>query len=197
MDYSNEIWKDITGFPGYQVSNKGRVRSFTNGAYGFRETPHLLHPGTDGHGRQFVILGPERKHRQVHRLEAIEFLPNPNNYPIVRHLDDNPKNNDISNLAWGDQRMNMEDCRRNGNLRMFTKEDIEKSSQKCRKPVKLTDPSCGDYLYFRSAREADRFIGCRERATSNAILYGYKVFGLVPEYINPDEIDEEVIYEDV
>lgn len=23
----NEIWKDITGFPGYQVSNKGRVKS--------------------------------------------------------------------------------------------------------------------------------------------------------------------------
>lgn len=36
----------------------------------------------------------------VHRLIAITWLPNPNNYPIINHKDNNPLNNRLSNLEW-------------------------------------------------------------------------------------------------
>jgi len=41
---------------------------------------------------------PETK--SVHRLVALAYIPNPNNYPIVRHLDNNKYNNHVSNLEW-------------------------------------------------------------------------------------------------
>tara|TARA_R110001632_G_scaffold40073_3_gene100184 strand:- start:1836 stop:2360 length:525 start_codon:yes stop_codon:yes gene_type:complete len=36
----------------------------------------------------------------VHRLVAEHFIPNPDNLRDVHHIDSNPKNNDVSNLAW-------------------------------------------------------------------------------------------------
>ena len=41
------------------------------------------------------------KQFRVHRLVAKAFLPNPNNYPIVMHKDNNKANPHINNLKWG------------------------------------------------------------------------------------------------
>lgn len=39
-------------------------------------------------------------HRLVHRLVAEAFIPNPNGYPIINHIDENPANNKVTNLEW-------------------------------------------------------------------------------------------------
>lgn len=44
---------------------------------------------------------------KVHRLVALCFLPNPNNLPQVNHKDENPANNNVSNLEWCDQKYNV------------------------------------------------------------------------------------------
>lgn len=36
----------------------------------------------------------------AHRLVAMAYIPNPNNYPIINHKDLNPKNNNVDNLEW-------------------------------------------------------------------------------------------------
>ncbi len=41
-----------------------------------------------------------RKKFLIHRLVAITFIPNPNNYDIVHHIDENKLNNNIKNLQW-------------------------------------------------------------------------------------------------
>jgi hypothetical protein len=42
----------------------------------------------------------------VHRLVALTYIPNPNNYPCVNHKDRNRKNNNINNLEWCTQMYN-------------------------------------------------------------------------------------------
>lgn len=66
-------------------------------------TNHELKPYITNKGYKAVDLNynGERKKALVHRLVAMTFLPNPNNYPIVMHLDDNRLNSHVSNLKWG------------------------------------------------------------------------------------------------
>lgn len=45
-----EIWKDIHNFPGYQVSNKGRVRSFLNKKHSKNNEPKIMKASDDGNG---------------------------------------------------------------------------------------------------------------------------------------------------
>ena len=95
-----EIWKDIDGFEGlYQVSNFGNVMSLN---YGNRGYAKKLTPKCNNSGRLWVELlkGGKRKCMLVHRLVALAFIPNPNNFPQINHKDENPKNNFAFNLEW-------------------------------------------------------------------------------------------------
>lgn len=117
-----EIWEDIVGYEGYyQISNLGRVLSFsrlkrTNKNF-FRETKETILPGwVNRHGylEYILTLNGGKKHR-AHVLIAKHFIPNPNNHPVVRHLNDVKLDNRLENLAWGTQKDNRADCIRNGN----------------------------------------------------------------------------------
>ena len=48
------------------------------------------------------ITYPEgQKQKRVHRLLAQTFIPNPNNYPVVLHIDSDKSNMSLDNLKWG------------------------------------------------------------------------------------------------
>ena len=49
-------------------------------------------------GYRHAILN--RKNRNVHRVIAETFIPNPNNLPCVNHKDGNKLNNSVDNLEW-------------------------------------------------------------------------------------------------
>ena len=100
---SNEIWKDIEGYEGlYQVSNKGRVKSFHGKG-------RIMKPGTHPLGYKVVPLTKdgETNTKQVHRLVAQAFIPNPENLPVINHKDENPSNNNVENLEWCTQKYNL------------------------------------------------------------------------------------------
>lgn len=108
-----ESWLDIVGFEGhYQISNLGRVRSLDRGMY-VRQDRYaqprwtnrkgkLLKPGLDGKGYPMVRLSlfGIPKQIMVHRLVALHFVANPDNSPVVNHIDANPLNSRASNLEW-------------------------------------------------------------------------------------------------
>jgi len=43
----------------------------------------------------------------LHRLLAESFIPNPNNFPEVNHINEDKTDNRIENLEWCDHRKNM------------------------------------------------------------------------------------------
>ena len=88
-----EIWKKIPDFPtNYEISNFGNVRR-----EGFDGEYTELHQ-TIVNG--IAKISCEGKQFPVHRLVALTFVPNPNNYTVVHHIDGNKRNNHSDNLDW-------------------------------------------------------------------------------------------------
>lgn len=89
-----EIWRDIVGFPTYQVSSYGRVRNLN--------TKNVL-MGGDHNGRRRVNL--HRRTRAnifyVHHLVAEAFLEDYTPRRRVLHYDEDPSNNRADNLYMG------------------------------------------------------------------------------------------------
>jgi hypothetical protein len=108
-----EIWKDISNYPCYQISNLGRVKSLPRQIkYGknhsiLREIPEtILKTRIDKGGYELVALGSKSNYKNdfknflIHRLVATAFIHNPNNLPQVNHKDGYKLNNVINNLEW-------------------------------------------------------------------------------------------------
>lgn len=55
-----------------------------------------------------------RKNKRVHRLLMEAFVPNPNNYPQINHIDGNKLNNSLENLEWCSAKHNSQEAIRLG-----------------------------------------------------------------------------------
>ena len=99
-----ESWRIIEDFPNYEVSDQGRVRSVVHkDRFGRIQGGHVLTPQPDGKGLYVhVVIRREGATlcRNVHRLVALAFIPNPHNYPEINHKDENKRNNAVNNLEW-------------------------------------------------------------------------------------------------
>ena len=93
-----EIWKDIKGFEGkYQVSNLGRVKSFAKSDVNYLKGKLMKN------GYILFNLSVSKgviSYKKGHRLVAEHFIPNPDNLPVVNHIDGDKQNNILSNLEW-------------------------------------------------------------------------------------------------
>ena len=90
------MWKQLNIADGrYYIDETGRLYNIA--------TNRELHPylGNNGYYKVDLKYNGERIRFLLHRLVAQEFCPNPNNYPIVLHLDSNPRNCHYTNLKWG------------------------------------------------------------------------------------------------
>ena len=110
----NEIWKDVPGYAGiYQVSNYGRVKSLPKSyiicnKYVVTAKEKVLKQ-RKVKGYKIIELNHKGIARRfpVHVLVAKMFIPNPNNYPEIDHIDTDRANNKFSNLRWCTHSMNM------------------------------------------------------------------------------------------
>ena len=100
-----EIWKDIEGYPNYQISTMGRVKSLGNNK---TRKDKILKSYKNNKGYLVVHLYKEGKVKgySIHRLVTSAFIPNPNNLPQVNHKDEDKTNNRVDNLEWCDNDYN-------------------------------------------------------------------------------------------
>ena len=104
-----EIWKDIEGFEGYQVSNLGNVRSLDRivvNSLGhnchYKGRYMSKHKDTKGYLRASIGSKDNLKLRPIHRLVALAFIDNPDNKPEVITLNGQPRRK----IIIGEQELN-------------------------------------------------------------------------------------------
>lgn len=139
-----EVWKNIHGYEGqYQVSNLGRVKSLDRiDARGWKRKGKIIKATANQDGYLVVGLTKNNFHKKffVHRLVAKEFIPNPNNHPIINHKDEDKSNNNLENLEWCDYKYNSnygnakEKAVSNRNYD-YSKTDYSAIAAKNRKPI--------------------------------------------------------------
>ena len=166
----DERWLPIGRFPSYWVSTLGRVYSVRSRKF--------LKPQMDSSGHFQVRLSNERETRLVfvHRLMAEAFIDNPEGCPIVRHLDDDPSNNELYNLAWGTQKDNAKDSIRN------------RSREQYYTPIVATYRPNGKRFYFSSQHEAARALGLNQGNIAHVLsgsMNNYRDWHF--EYVDKDE----------
>ena len=111
---ATEEWRDIAGVPHYQVSDRGRVRSFVKKGRNLNRIaaePHLLAPRRDNRtGRLSVSIpdgGPQTyRTRHISHLVAAAFLGTKPSGTEVAHLNGDVSDNSSSNLAYVTHREN-------------------------------------------------------------------------------------------
>lgn len=109
-----ERWRTIEGWPQYEVSDWGRVKSLGNH---FNRKEKILRPGLKTGYRMVVLCDKQPKRRRnVHIavlvLEAF-VGPRPPGY-VTRHWNDDRIDDRLVNLRWGTQSDNLDDAYRNG-----------------------------------------------------------------------------------
>jgi hypothetical protein len=128
-----EEWRVITKYPKYEVSSFGNIRNKTS----LREMSKC-----EKQGYLFVTLLHEKRNYNcsVHRLVAQTFIDNPDNKPIVVHIDNNNLNNNMANLQWDTYKIrNPENFVRKDKLKIELKEDEKWKRIKGYKKYKISN----------------------------------------------------------
>lgn len=157
-----EEWKDIKNYPGYQVSNLGRVKRISSkGLDGRLLKEKILKGGHFSNTYKFVHLARDGKCKSemIHRLVAEAFIPNPEKLPVVNHKDGNKLNNSSNNLEW---------CTQADNLKHAIDIGLVKSQCKIRRAVIVTD-SDNHKIKFDSMKDCALFFGFKRGWVHNKI----------------------------
>lgn len=114
-----EIWKPVDGFPGYFVSDHGRLRNKSLLILGGISRQK----GAPSHVKVRLRKDGKQHPRVLSRLVLTAFVgPCPEGMECC-HWDGDPTNNHLSNLRWDTRVANRADMRRHGRERIFRGEE--------------------------------------------------------------------------
>jgi hypothetical protein len=157
-----EEWRDIEGFPRYNVSNLGRVRSLIG-------KTKLLNPYLSCNNDYYSVslFSKGKRHiRLVHRLvlKAFKKNPNPGYFDRCDHINQNKRDNNINNLRWSNAVLNG----LNGNQKGFY---WRKARNKFEAAIKINGKSIylGQFKYSYNARK--RYLEARKDALNTLDRY--------------------------
>lgn len=146
-----ELWFNIPEYENYQASSNGRIRN---------KKGRILKPAKNNKGYYVVVLNG--KGLLVHRLIARTYIPNPNEYKIVNHINGIKTDNRVENLEFTTQRDNCKKAWKQGlceNVREKAYKTKRKTTIKTSKMVAQMHINGTIINVFNSIREAERQTG--------------------------------------
>lgn len=131
----------------YSIAKDGRILS--------KLTDQYVRTSIDSNGYLKVTLWKDgaRQTARVHILVAQQFIPNPDNLPVINHIDGDKTNPNYTNLEWCTQQENVQHAFRTG---LTTKTSNKKVVR-------------GDGRVYGSLTEAAKENGITKSAISKAI----------------------------
>lgn len=142
-----EEWKQIITFPNYKISNYGNVISLN---YRNTKKEKLMSINVKNDYPQInFINGKIKKSIKIHRLVALYFLDNPNNYTCINHIDGNKTNNHYSNLEWCNYSQNIKHAHKLGLNKIS---DLNIKINKEKRSLKVIDTNTN--IIYSSIKEA-------------------------------------------
>lgn len=156
--FMEETWKDIVGYGDYKISNTGRIirkgMVIQRKNYGDFYSPQeelKLSKDKDGYLKTALRKDGKRKYLRVHRLVATTFIPNPNNLPVVNHINGIKNDNRVENLEW---------CTVSQNTRHAFDTLGREGNQTTNKAVIMIDKQSRENIkVFGSIKEASEYVG--------------------------------------
>lgn len=94
------MWHKIKTHPRYEINKNGQIRHIIS------KRIKSVYLNDRGYLLVSINIEGKSKPRRVHNLLAQTFIPNPNRYIHVNHIDGNKQNNDLSNLEWTNIKLN-------------------------------------------------------------------------------------------
>ena len=170
---NKERWKDVKGFEGmYQISDRGRVKSLdrhVRGRYNKKQFKKgkVIKPNIKPDGYYEYVLHKNKKsqHFYAHRLVAQAFIPNPNNYPCVNHIDEIKNHNEVLNLEWCTA---MQNNHYRDRIKRIKDSNIRSNGVR----VCVLDTEIDKMFHFKTIHECAKFLNCN--------------IGIISEKINSD-----------
>ena len=105
-EVKEEEWKTINDYPNYSISSLGVIRNDT--------TKRIMKLKQDTKG--YLIIGLTKDGIQKcfkhHQLIGLHFIPNPENYLQIDHINGDPSDNRLVNLRNATRTLNQENIRR-------------------------------------------------------------------------------------
>jgi hypothetical protein len=95
---------EINNYPGYFIYPDGSI--WAKETQGRKEGFMNMKPNHEGYLRLGLTNQNGESKFRLHRLLAEHYIPNPNNFEEVDHIDGNPQNNSLDNLRWCDRNTN-------------------------------------------------------------------------------------------
>ncbi len=154
----------------YIIYSDGRVYS--------KNINDFMKPKLDEKGYYSIVLSVngEKHYWRLHKLVATMFIPNPNHWEQINHLDENPKNNDVSNLEWSTPYLNSNYGTRNKRIGITLAVPILMLDKETKQPLKR----------FGSIADAERWLTKKDgRGNIIAALKGRRpyAYGFCWKYV--------------
>lgn len=179
----NELWRDIDGFPGYQISSTGRVRSFRDFHGNITDKYRILKlelNKDDYYQICLYTLDHKKVHKRIHRLVADAFLgPRPD--LVVNHIDGNKHNNNLSNIEWTTAENNSTLAAQTGlyktkPIRIIETGEIFNSIRDCATAIEVHPSDISHALSgVRDSIKGLTFEYAESKKTSKQFLYDYQM----------------------